>query len=80
MGGISSVLGAIALLGFLGFLGGIGLVVVSASQGRPVRGGLSLALVGLALGLVFSIISQGILIVAAVHDVRPAQRRSGFGK
>jgi ABC-type Fe3+-siderophore transport system permease subunit len=64
MGGISSVLGAIALLGFLGFLGGIGLVVVSASQGRPVRGGLSLAVVGLALGLVFSIISQGILIVA----------------
>ena len=64
MGGISSVLGAIALLGFLGFLGGIGLVVVAASQGRPVRSGLSLAAVGLALGLVFSIVSQGILIVA----------------
>ncbi len=64
MGGISSLLGAIALLGFLGFLGGIGLVVVAASQGRPVRAGLSLAVVGLALGLVFSIISQGILIVA----------------
>lgn len=63
MGGISSLLGAIALLGFLGFLGGIGLVVVAASQGRPVRGGLSLALVGLVVGLVFSVISQGILIV-----------------
>lgn len=63
MGGISSVLGAIALLGFLGFLGGIGLVVAAASQGRNVRGGISLALIGLAVGLIFSVISQGILIV-----------------
>lgn len=63
MGGISGLLGAIALLGFLGFLGGIGLVVVAASQGRPVRGGISLALVGLVIGLLFSVISQGILIV-----------------
>ena len=63
MGGISSLLGAVALLGFLGFLGGIGLIVVAASQGRTVRGGISLALIGLAVGLVFSIISQGILIV-----------------
>lgn len=63
MGGISSLLGAVALIGFLGFLGGIGLVVVAASQGRTVRGGISLAVVGLAVGLVFSIISQGILIV-----------------
>jgi regulator of protease activity HflC (stomatin/prohibitin superfamily) len=63
MGGISSLLGAVALLGFLGFLGGIGLVVVAASQGRPVRGGITLAAAGLALGLVFSVISQGILIV-----------------
>ncbi len=63
MGGISSILGALALVGFLGFLGGIGLVVVAASQGRNVRGGISLAAIGLVVGLVFSIISQGILIV-----------------
>lgn len=63
MGGISSLLGAIALLGFLGFLGGIGLVVVSASQGRPVRAGVSLAGIGLVVGLLFSVISQGILII-----------------
>jgi len=63
MGGISGLLGAIALLGFLGFLGGIGLIVVSASQGRPVRGGISLAVVGIIVGLVFSLVSQGILIV-----------------
>lgn len=64
MGGISSLLGAVALLGFLGFLGGVGLIVVTASQGRNVRGGISLALIGLAVGLVFSIVSQGILIVS----------------
>ena len=63
MGGISGLLGALALLGFLGFLGGIGLVVISASQGRPVRGPALLAVVGLVVGLLFSVISQGILIV-----------------
>lgn len=63
MGGISGLLGAVALLGFLGFLAGIGLVVVSASQGRPVRGGISLAVAGIVVGLLFSVISQGILIV-----------------
>ncbi len=63
MGGISAVLSGVALLGFLVFLGGIGLIVVSASQGRPVRGGISLAAIGLAAGIIFSIISQGILIV-----------------
>jgi prohibitin 2 len=63
MGGISGLLGALALLGFLGFLGGIGLVVVSASQGRPVRNGLFLAAIGLIVGLLFSVISQGIVIV-----------------
>jgi regulator of protease activity HflC (stomatin/prohibitin superfamily) len=64
MGGISSVLGAVALLGFLGFLGGIGLIVVAASQGRNVRGGISLAVAGLVVGLLFSVISQGVLIVS----------------
>jgi regulator of protease activity HflC (stomatin/prohibitin superfamily) len=61
--GISSVLGALSLLGFLLFLGGIALVVLSASQGRPVRNGILLAVVGIVAGIVFSVISQGILIV-----------------
>lgn len=61
--GISSVLGILSLLGFVLFLAGIGAVVMAASQGRPVRGGVLLAVVGLILGLVFTVISQGILIV-----------------
>lgn len=61
--GISSVLGALSLLGFLAFLGGVALVVLSASQGRPVRNGILLAIVGIVAGVIFSGISQGILIV-----------------
>jgi len=63
MGGISAILSALALLGFLGFLAGIGLVVVAASQGRPVRGGILLSIIGLVVGILFSIIANGILIV-----------------
>jgi regulator of protease activity HflC (stomatin/prohibitin superfamily) len=61
--GISSVLSALGLLGFLLFLAGIGFVVLSASQGRPVRGGVLLAAVGLIAGVLLSLVSQGILIV-----------------
>jgi regulator of protease activity HflC (stomatin/prohibitin superfamily) len=53
----------ISLLGFLGFLAGIGLAVVNASQGRSVRGGVMIAIFGLVIGLLSSIISQGIVIV-----------------
>ncbi len=61
--GVSSLLGAISLLGFLLFLGGIALVVLSASQNRPVRTGVLVAVIGVVLGVLFSAISQGILIV-----------------
>ncbi len=61
--GISAILGVISLLGFLMFLAGIGLVVVSASQGRAVRGGVGLAIFGLVLGLLFQLISQGVIVV-----------------
>ncbi len=61
--GISSILGALSLLGFLLFLGGVALVVLAASQGRPVRSGILLAVVGVVAGVLFSVISQGILIV-----------------
>jgi regulator of protease activity HflC (stomatin/prohibitin superfamily) len=63
MSGITAFLGVLSLVGFVAFLGGIGLVVVSASQGRPVRGGVLLAIMGLVVGLVFTIIGQGLLVV-----------------
>lgn len=63
MGGISAIIGLLALAGFAAFLIGVATVVLSASQGRPVRSGLLLAAVGLVAGLIFSVISQGVLIV-----------------
>ncbi|MFN8374088.1 MAG: SPFH domain-containing protein [Anaerolineae bacterium] len=63
MSGITAFLSVLSLLGFVAFLGGIGLVVVSASQGRPVRGGVLLAILGLVVGLVFTLVGQGLLVV-----------------
>lgn len=63
MGGLSAIVGGIALLGFLLFLAGVGMVVVSASQGRPVRGGILLAIIGLIVGVLLSVVSQGVIVV-----------------
>jgi prohibitin 2 len=63
MGGISAIIGAAALIGFLVFLAGVGMVVVAASQGRPVRGGIVLSVVGLVAGLLLSVVSQGVIVV-----------------
>ena len=63
MGGLSGLLSLLALVGLVGFLGGVALIVISASQGRPVRGGISIAVAGLILFLLFSVISSGIIIV-----------------
>jgi regulator of protease activity HflC (stomatin/prohibitin superfamily) len=63
MGGISAIIGAIALLGFLVFLAGVGMIVVAASQGRQVRGGIVLAVAGLVAGLLLSVISQGVIVI-----------------
>jgi regulator of protease activity HflC (stomatin/prohibitin superfamily) len=61
--GIGSLLGGLSLVGFLVFLGGVALVVLAASQGRPIRNGVLLAIVGVLVGVIFSAVSQGIIIV-----------------
>jgi len=63
MGGISAFIGAISLLGFVLFLIGVALVVVASSQGRGARGGVVLAVLGLVIGLLFSLVSNGLLFV-----------------
>ncbi len=63
MGGLSGLLGILSLGGLLAFLGGIALVVMAASQGRNVRSGITLALAGLVLFLLFSVVGSGIVIV-----------------
>lgn len=64
MSGLSSILSILALAGFVLFIAGAGLAVVAASQGRPARGGVILAVLGLIIGLLFSIVGQGVIIVA----------------
>jgi regulator of protease activity HflC (stomatin/prohibitin superfamily) len=63
MGGISAILGILSFVGFVIFVVGVGTVVLAVSQGRPIRNGFSLAAVGLVIGVIFSIISQGIILV-----------------
>ena len=63
MNGISSIIGAIALIGFVIFIIGAAIVVISASQGRRPRGGVALIVIGLIVGILFSIISNGLLFV-----------------
>ena len=67
MGSISAIIGGIAFIGFLVFLGGIGLIVVATSQGRSARNGILLAVVGLVAGILFSIVSQGIIVIDPVE-------------
>lgn len=61
--GISSILSFLALGGFVLFIIGIGMAVLNASQGKRASSGVALGAIGLIAGLLFSVISQGILIV-----------------
>lgn len=63
MGGIGGILGLVSALGFLLFLVGAGLVVTAISQNRPPRGGILLAVFGIVIGGLFSVLSRGILTV-----------------
>jgi regulator of protease activity HflC (stomatin/prohibitin superfamily) len=63
MGGISGILGTLALVGGVLFLAGVAIAVTSVSQGRSARGGILLGGIGLVVGLLFGVISQGILII-----------------
>ena len=60
---IGGILGTLGLIGFVLFLVGAGLAVASTSQGRSARGGVLLAIAGLLVGVIFSVIGQGIIFV-----------------
>lgn len=85
--GISSLFGILSLVGFGLFILGVVIVVMAISQGRAVRSGIVLAVAGIIIGLLFSVISQGILIVEPTQvavivntltgDVEETPRRGG---
>ncbi|MEL6525413.1 MAG: SPFH domain-containing protein, partial [Chloroflexota bacterium] len=66
--GIEAFLGVIATGGFLIGLAGIAFIVVNASRGQGVRNGIVMAVAGFVLGLVFLVISEGLV------TVQPTQR------
>lgn len=65
--GFGGFLQFIAVIGFVIGVIGIALTVVAVSQGRPVRGGISLAMIGFVLGLVFMVVSSGLLEVGVTE-------------
>jgi regulator of protease activity HflC (stomatin/prohibitin superfamily) len=72
MGSISSIIQVLALGAFLIGFAGIALVVAASSQNRSPRGGVMLAAVGIVLGVIFMLVSQGLLVV------EPTQRAVVF--
>ncbi|MDX2076555.1 MAG: prohibitin family protein [bacterium] len=77
MGGISQIIGGLALVGFLLFLGGIGIAVAASSQNKPIRGGVILAVIGAIIGGVLTLVSQGIVVVETAQRVVVFQTLGG---
>ncbi len=61
--GISAILGTISFIGALLVVVGVGLAIVSASQGRGVRMGSLIAILGVVLFFAFQLISRGVIVV-----------------
>ena len=60
---VGTLFGFIALLGVGALVGGIALAMLAASQGRPARNGIVLAIAGVIAALIGGVLSQGILVV-----------------
>lgn len=76
---ISSILGFVAVAGVLMLLGGAALAVTSATQGRPPRSGLVLAVAGLVIAVLFGIASLGVIVVGATEVAVVFQSVGGNG-
>lgn len=61
--GISSITSLLGAVGFIILIVGIAGAVLASSQGRPPRNGVLLAVVGLVAGLIFTVVSQGLLVL-----------------
>jgi regulator of protease activity HflC (stomatin/prohibitin superfamily) len=65
--GIDTIVQFIAILFFLLGFAGVAMIVVAASRGNNVSRGILMAAVGFVLGIVFMIISEGLLVVEATE-------------
>src|SRR5258708_27532498 len=64
---LNSILGFVSLVGWLMVIGGAGIAISNAAQNRSGRPGILLALVGLAVGVLFFIASTGLVTVGATE-------------
>jgi regulator of protease activity HflC (stomatin/prohibitin superfamily) len=65
--GIDTIIQFIAILFFLLGFGGVAMIVIAASRGNNFSRGILLAAVGIVLGIVFMVISEGLLVVEATE-------------
>jgi len=73
---LGSLLGFVSLAGWVLVVAGVGLAISNASQNRKARPGLMLALIGLAVGILFFIASAG-LIEVGPNEVAVVFQRIG---
>lgn len=73
---LSSLLGFISLAGWVMVVAGAGIAIANASQNRGARGGASLALIGLVIGILFAIAGAG-LVEVGPNEVAVVFQRVG---
>lgn len=64
---LTSILGFLSLAGWIMLLAGAGIAISNAAQNRPTRGGIGLALLGLIIGVLFFMMSSGLVQVGATE-------------
>jgi regulator of protease activity HflC (stomatin/prohibitin superfamily) len=65
--GIDTIIQFIAILFFLLGFAGVAMIVIAASRGNNISRGILFAAVGIVLGIVFMVISEGLLVVEATE-------------
>src|SRR5215510_4006354 len=65
--GIDNIIQILAVLFFLIGFAGVAMIVIAASRGNNISRGILLAVVGIALGVVFLVLSEGVLVVEATE-------------
>jgi regulator of protease activity HflC (stomatin/prohibitin superfamily) len=75
--GLTGILGFISLAGWIALLAGAGLAISNAAQNRSARGGISLAIFGLFVGVLFFVFSSGLVEVGPTQIAVVFQQLGG---
>ncbi len=75
--GLTSILGFISLAGWIALLAGAGIAISNAAQNRSARGGITLAIFGLFVGILFFVFSSGLVEIGPTQVAVVFQRIGG---